>query len=144
MPEVMPNAQHEFWRPPTAQPVTAKPEMVEVCDGCGSEFMVGARYCHICGSGRGMRASSAASYWARYVEFQNIKEGLALSTASFVAFIIGVACLLIGAAVVGMIYSVQTLAEFQAVQLYRIQWLLGSVAAFVAGILLKKNHDTKP
>jgi len=89
-----------------------------------------------------MRASSAS--WARYLEFHNIKEGLGLSTASLVAFMIGLGCLLFGAVVVGMIYSVQTLAEFQAVQLYRIQWLLGSVAAFVAGILLKKNLETKP
>jgi hypothetical protein len=142
MPEVLPNARHEFWRPPTVQSVTTKPEMVEVCDGCGSEFMVGARFCHVCGSARGMRASSAS--WARYLEFHNIKEGLGLSTASLVAFMIGLGCLLFGAVVVGMIYSVQTLAEFQAVQLYRIQWLLGSVAAFAAGILLKKNPETKP
>jgi hypothetical protein len=144
MPQAIPNAQHEFWRPPTVQSLTAKPEMVEVCDGCGSEFMVGARFCHVCGNARGMRAGSTSSYWARYMEFQNIKEGLGLSTASLIAFIIGLGCLLIGAVVVGMIYSVQTLAEFQAVQLYRIQWLLGSVAAFVAGILLKRSSETKP
>jgi hypothetical protein len=143
MPEAIPNAQHEFWRPPTVRSLTAKPEMVEVCDGCGSEFMVGARFCHVCGNVRGMRAGSA-SQWARYMEFQNIKEGLGLSTASLIAFIIGLGCLLVGAVVIGMIYSVQTLAEFQAVQLYRIQWLLGSVAAFVAGILLKRSTETKP
>jgi cytosine/uracil/thiamine/allantoin permease len=44
---------------------------------------------------------------------------------------------------VGMIYSVQTFNDFQAVQLYRMQWLLGSIAAFAAGLLLKKTPDAK-
>ena len=42
MSEVAHNAQHEFWRPPAAQPGAAGPNMVEACDGCGTEFMVGA------------------------------------------------------------------------------------------------------
>ena len=38
----------------------------------------------------------------------------------------------------GAIYSVQTLADFQAIQSWRMQWLLAALVAFVAGILLKQ------
>ncbi len=47
-------------------------------------------------------------------------------------------CLIMAGVAVGMIYSVQTFNDFQAVQLYRMQWLLGAIAAFAAGLLLKK------
>ena len=53
------------------------------------------------------------------------------------------ACLVMAAVAVGMIYSVQTFNDFQAVQSYRMQWLLGAIAAFTAGLLLKKRPDTK-
>ena len=35
------------------------------------------------------------------------------------------------------------LAEFQAVQMWRIEWLLAATASFVAGILLKKPSDSE-
>jgi hypothetical protein len=72
----------------------------------------------------------------------NATQGLSLATASLFAFGVGMLCLLAVIAV-GVIYSVQNLADFQAIQLYRIQWLLAAVAAFVAGILLKKTPGTK-
>jgi hypothetical protein len=50
MSEVVHNAQHEYWRPPAAQQSAATPVMVEACDRCGMEFMVGARFCHLCGA----------------------------------------------------------------------------------------------
>ena len=48
-----------------------------------------------------------------------------------------VLCLL-GASAVGVIFSARTVLDWQAVQLWRIEWLLAAVAAFVAGCLLKK------
>jgi len=35
-----------------------------------------------------------------------------------------------------------SLAEFQAIQMWRIEWLLAATASFVAGILLKKTSDS--
>jgi hypothetical protein len=135
MPEVAQNTQHDFWRPPVSQAGTA---MVEACDSCGTEFMVGAGFCHVCGTARQAQVSATvARDWTQYLEFQNIKQGLGLSTGSLIAFLTGIGCLLAVVAV-GVIYSMQTFADFQAVQLYRMQWLLAAVAAFVAGILLKK------
>jgi cytosine/uracil/thiamine/allantoin permease len=55
-----------------------------------------------------------------------------------VAFLIGVACLL-AALMVGVIYNIQNFGDFQAVQFWRVQWLLGAVAAFAGGILLKRQ-----
>jgi rRNA maturation endonuclease Nob1 len=148
MSEVIRDAQHDFWRPPVVQHA-AGPVMVEVCDGCGTEFMVGARFCHVCGSARQAQATAVrGSSWMRVLEilgvfeFQNVRRWLGLSMASLVAFFVGLGCLLAVVAV-GVVYSVQNLADFQALQSYRMQWLLAAVAAFVAGILLKKTPDSR-
>jgi len=82
MADVADNVEQEFWRPPVVTaPVTpmakASSGLVEVCDGCGSEFMVGARFCHICGTTRASQAdSSSVHHWARHLEFQSIKDSL--------------------------------------------------------------------
>jgi hypothetical protein len=145
MSEVLPSAPHEFWRPPAAtQPASAisiSTGLAEVCKRCGGEFMVGSYFCHICGTERQSRTAALDMGWTRYLEVQNIKASLALSSASFVALLVGVACML-AALMVGVIYNVQNFGDFQAVQFWRMQWLLGAVAAFVAGILLKR--DSKP
>ena len=144
MSEVIDNAPQEFWRPPVAPTESAVPTMVEACGRCETEFMVGARFCYGCGAVRQARAASTGGRtWARalrllrVLEFQNVKEWLGLSMASLIAFFAGLGCLL-AAITVGAIYSVQTLADFQAIQSWRIQWLLAALAAFVAGILLKQ------
>jgi len=149
MSEVVPNAQHEFWRPPTLEQIDAPPAMVEACDDCGTEFMVGSRFCHVCGTARQAQASPlVAQRWMHHLaflhvlEFQNVKQGLGLGTASLIAFMAGLGCLL-AALFVGAIYSVQTFADFQAIQLWRLQWLVGAVASFVAGILLKSAGTQK-
>lgn len=149
MPEVIDSAPQEFWRPPVAPAESVISTMVEACDRCQTEFMVGAKFCHGCGAARQARdISDGAHSWARAVrllrvlEFQNVKEWLGLSMASLIAFFAGVGCLL-AAVTVGAIYSVQTLADFQAIQSWRIQWLLAALAAFVAGILLKQAGSVK-
>jgi hypothetical protein len=35
-------------------------------------------------------------------------------------------------------FSARTLVDWQAIQLWRIEWLLAAIAAFVVGLLLKK------
>jgi hypothetical protein len=102
--------------------------------------MVNSHYCHVCGTARGRVASRSDPKWIRalhLMEFQNLKRILGLSTASLIAFILGLGCVL-GALAVSVVYSAQNLADFQAIQLWRMQWLLAAVAAFVAGILLKR------
>lgn len=147
MSEVMPNTPREFWSPPVAQPEQADPPLAGACEDCSSEFMVGARFCHVCGTPRKAEVSTERAWtlvWAflRVLEFHAIKAWFGLPTASLIAFLVGVGCVL-AAIAVGVIYSVQTLADFQAIQLWRIEWLLAALAAFVAGILLKRTESAK-
>jgi hypothetical protein len=145
----MPNAPtREFWSPPVVQPEqAAAPPLAGACEGCGSEFMVGARFCHVCGASRTIQASAERG-WPRVwtilsvLEFHAIKAWFGLPTASLIAFLVGVGCVL-AAIAVGIIYSVQTLADFQAIQFWRIEWLLAALAAFVAGILLKRTENSR-
>jgi hypothetical protein len=73
----------------------------------------------------------------RHLHFHEIKSRLSLSTASLIAFVIGLSCLA-GALLVGLLFSVKNWNDFQAIQYYRAEWLLAATASFVAGILLKK------
>lgn len=142
MSEVLPSTQQEFWRPPGLPHATGaipiSGALAEVCKGCGAEFMIGSYFCHLCGTDRRTPPAVVNLGWSRYLEVQNIKAYLGLANASFVAFLIGVACLL-AALMVGMIYNIQNFGDFQAVQFWRMQWLLGALAAFVGGILLKRE-----
>ena len=145
MSEVIPEAQHEFWRPPAIrQEATLVPGMADVCAGCNTEFMVGSRFCHICGVARGSHAGLQSRYWTQLleflhlVEFQDLKQWLGLGTAPLIAFAIGVFCFL-AAILVGVVCSITNFEDFQAVQFWRMEWLLAAVVAFVAGILLKSS-----
>ncbi len=174
MADVIGNAPQEFWKSPTVHEsavesplVPAAPKMVDACSDCGTEFMIGARFCHACGQrrlplsevenanttlwNRGsaiIRAWSAALVnawrkvdfpeWMHYLHFHEIQRWVGLPTASFAAFLIGVGCVA-GAIGVSLFFKASNLAEFEAIQMWRIEWLLAATASFVAGILLKKR-----
>lgn len=145
--------------------------MAEACPRCGSEFLLGSRFCHTCG-GRRPEAVSAATRndaaaianlwerwvqqlraavqgfswskiklpaWLSYLHFHSIKKWIGLPTASLIAFVIGMACVA-GALLVGLL-TAKTLVDWQAIQIYRVEWLLGATASFVLGILLKKRDS---
>ena len=84
--------------------------------------------------------SVAESRWNlfRYLDLDRIKSALGLPLASVVAFFIGMVCA-IAAAATSLLYSASTLLDWQAVQIWRMEWLLAAITAFVAGILLKKK-----
>lgn len=181
MSDVVQETHQEFWQPPSPilsdavleQP--ALPTMAEACPRCGTEFLLGSRFCHTCGGRRPQALSTTAradaaefanlwerlvakTYsaatqlspskvwrklstlkfppWLRYLHFHEIQRWVGLPAGSMIAFVIGLCCVA-GALVVGLI-TAKTLVEWQAVQIYRAEWLLAATAAFVAGILLKK------
>jgi hypothetical protein len=172
MAEVIQEAPREFWQPPSplasseASCQEIAPTMAEACPRCGTEFLLGSRFCHTCGGRRPEAMSAAAKVdaavlaglwqqavarilalakviagigfpaWTRNLQFQRIKERLGLPTASMIAFFVGVGCLA-GALLTGF-QSAKTLVDWQAIQICRVEWLLGGTASFVAGILLKK------
>jgi hypothetical protein len=78
--------------------------------------------------------------WIHYLHFHEIKRLVGLPTAALIAFMIGLGCVA-GAIGVSIVYRASNLAEFQAIQMWRIEWLLAATASFVAGILLKKPDD---
>ncbi len=132
----------EFWQPPAQAQAQEQPgRMVEVCDRCGNEFVVGARYCHVCGETRGAlaRTSRGAGRYLRPVGnfFLSLRRVIGLSTASLVAFIAGLGCVL-AAGLLGFFYTAATVLDWQALQVWRLEWLLGGAVAFIAGILLKR------
>ncbi|HXZ31845.1 MAG TPA: hypothetical protein VEH30_06160 [Terriglobales bacterium] len=141
---VVQNDAQEFWRPPIMAEAPSE-TMAGACRTCGTEFMIGARFCHLCGAARtGKLSPTAGRSPAQYLEFlkalelHRLQQWVALSTASFIAFLAGIACLF-AAILVGIVYSAQNLADFQAIQLWRIEWLLAALTAFGAGILLKRT-----
>lgn len=78
--------------------------------------------------------------WLHYLHFHEIKRWIGLPTAALIAFMIGLGCI-VGAVGVSLFYKASNLAEFQAIQMWRIEWLLAATASFVAGILLKKPSN---
>jgi hypothetical protein len=138
MAEAAQSAQHSFWRPPKATPEAGpQPQLVETCDRCATEFIIGSRFCYNCGATR-PESSEAIRFQQRtgISPLANLGKRLGLSTAPLIAFLFGIACI-IGAAAVGFVFSARTPLDWQAIQLWRIEWLLGAVAAFVAGCLLR-------
>lgn len=126
-------SSQEFWKPlSTEQREAAR----DVCDSCGTDYPLGARFCYVCGSDRSQAAGSNRSL-SRFVDITIIRSALGLPTLSLVAFIVGVICV-IAACVVGFVFTASTLLDWQAVQIWRIEWLLGAIAAFAVGNLLKR------
>lgn len=183
MAEVIHNTQQDFWRPPSpviaVEPVVREviPSMAEACPRCGTEFLLGSRFCHSCGGRRPETLSAAALAdaaaiaslwqktiawvrsaivgsssvksrsieiwegihfpdWLHYLHFHEIKRWVGLPVASLIAFVMGVGCVA-GALLVGLL-TAKNLVDWQAIQFYRVEWLLAATASFVAGILLKK------
>ena len=134
-------ASQEYWRP--ADPKTARiagPILAEgLCPDCGEEYAAGARFCHICGHGRDRLpvAPSGPMSFADFFDVTMLRKRCGLSAVCMVFFILGILCLVIAASV-GIFYKSETLVQWQALQFWRIEWLLGAAAALLAGILLKK------
>jgi hypothetical protein len=141
MGEIAQSAKHGFWRPPieTANPGSVQTALVETCDQCESEFIVGSRFCHSCGASRAESSVARDQSGTSIFPFASLGRRLHLPMPALLAFMVGIVCL-IGAATVGIVFSARTVLDWQAVQLWRIEWLLGAVAAFVAGCLLKPRR----
>ena len=129
-------AQHDFWRPPVAATAVVGQERPATCR-CGTEFIVSSLYCHACGAKRPDLTATRTIEIPGLTELTTFGERLGLTTPSVVAFLLGVFCV-VGALAVSVFFSARTVLDWQAIQLWRIEWLLGAVAAFLAGSVLKK------
>ncbi len=135
MAEVANTARQEFWRPPVTDSAPGQ-ERSEACEECRTEFIVGSRYCHCCGASRPLVAAQTAEM-PGLSEFTSLGKRLGLAIPSLIAFLFGGFCL-VAALSVGVLFTARTALDWQAVQLWRIEWLLAGIAGFSAGLLLKK------
>jgi hypothetical protein len=138
---VVNQAQNEFWTPAAAQivasPIRSNDARSQTCEECHTEFIVGSRYCHCCGASRPHLPIERVVEIPGLRELTSLRILLGLTTPSLIAFLLGAFCL-VGAIAVGILFTARTSLDWQAIQLWRIEWLLGSIAGFVAGTLLKK------
>ena len=133
--------RQEFWKPAVAprQETSAAETTGQVCQECGTDFVLGSRFCYVCGVDRNANlASTSVTGLAAWIDFASLREALGQTNASLVALVLGCACV-IAAIVTGFVFTATTLLDWQAIQLWRIEWLLGAVAMFAAGFLLKKK-----
>ncbi len=142
MAEALEQAQHEFWRPPAKAEVAVTQDRSETCNECGTEFIVGSRFCHSCGTSRPEATRLQAGVLPTVeipglTEFAALGKRIGLSKVCLGAFLFGMLCL-IGALAVGIVFTARTTLDWQAIQMWRIEWLLAAIASFGAGLLLKK------
>ncbi len=131
----------EYWRPPETQiervilPLTAE----SICATCEAAYPVGASFCPACGAELNPQPA-IKTHWsvAELLDLDIVRKRLSLSIPSLVFLILGVACIT-GALLTGVVYRATTILDWQAVQVWRIEWLLAAVASMLAGILLKKR-----
>ncbi|MGA9356394.1 MAG: hypothetical protein WBV46_22090 [Terriglobales bacterium] len=139
MAEVLDQAQNEFWRPPAkAADLAAGQDRSETCNDCGTEFIVGSRFCHSCGAGRLQSSASQTIEIPGLMELSAFGKRLGLSKIALAAFLFGMLCM-VGALTVSIVFTARTTLDWQAIQMWRIEWLLAAIASFGAGCLLKKS-----
>ena len=121
--------------------------MPQASASTNADVMAGLWSRGVAGARTGARSAAAAwrtipfPGWLYYLHFHVIKRRVGLPTAALIAFLFGLGCIA-GAIGVSLFYKATNLAEFQAIQMWRIEWLLAATASFVAGILLKKPSDS--
>jgi len=127
----------DFWRP-TNMPRAGVDSAFAApcCANCGAEFVLGARFCHVCGAPR-ETLTEQRPRWMEWLEVDTVCQRLGLNLAALVLLALACACAL-GALLAGVIYRVDTIADWQAVQTWRIEWMLGAAVLLLGALLLKK------
>jgi hypothetical protein len=144
MADALHDVKQDYWRPASgSRRIVVDPLPSDATCDCGADYLMGARYCHVCGEDRvpdmGLRPHSFN--WVQWLDFALIRERTGFGTVALVLYVVGVVCGL-AAISVGFLYTANNLVDWQAVQLWRIEWLLGSAVAFLAAIALKRSPAT--
>src|SRR5215469_11915452 len=87
----------EFWRPPldTKRLETpAESADARECERCGTPYVVGSRFCHVCGSEREPQLARPSFQISRWLDIHRLQESLGLTLGSLISFIIGAICTL--------------------------------------------------
>jgi hypothetical protein len=149
-----PVLDYEHWDQPSApmsgsSDATAGAQLLDkeanrqdVCRKCGAEFVVDSPFCRMCGRAReGVTPVTKKNVW-RALDLATIRRRLGLSVGAMVCFVAGILCVIAGIAT-GFLYTATTLVDWQAIQIWRSEWLVASGVAFVCGILLNSRRATR-
>jgi len=132
----------EYWRP--SQPIGNQPRGFHTsdeafCHICGTPYAAGARFCHLCGLGREADLQTEKSKLTmEWLNLDAVRTQFGLSSLS-VAFALAAAFFMLATVMTGLVYSVSTVSDWQAVQTWRIEWLLATVVALLAAMLFKRK-----
>ena len=138
MSEAVPDLHPGYWARSSQALAPMPATQATTCKTCSAEFLIGAQYCHACGAERGSLARESGVR-IQLLNWTWVEEMLGLSRLSLVAGVLGTLCLVVAVAV-GFLFRAVTLADWQAIQVWRIEWILGAMAFLLLGILLKKPH----
>ncbi len=115
--------------------VAASGEAVSsLCSKCATELKVGAEFCHVCGR------------WAFGSELSRLMKTVKTAVVETDIETPVLICMLLAgifaliSLFVGIRMTPKTIAEWQIIQFWRIEWLLGAIAVLLLGVLLKKNN----
>ena len=135
------SASQEYWRPSNPDVARLIPQVRGICWRCGMDYSPGARYCSFCGGAREALSAEPTPIrpQAEIVRKRAKLWRVGLSVPSFVCLAAALVFAL-AAVLTGVVYRQETLVDWQAVQTWRVEWLLGAIAALLAGILLKKRQ----
>jgi hypothetical protein len=104
------------------------------CKKCGTDLKLGAEFCHVCG--RWVFGSNLSRF------MRGTREALAQTGIELPVLI----CMMTAAvfAVISLFVGIRidpkTIGEWQVIQYWRIEWLLGAILTLLFGVLLKKTH----
>jgi hypothetical protein len=137
MAEAAPNYQQhkDYWKPlptPKLQSLAITDAAKVRCPGCRTSLPSEAHFCHTCGLDQTAEPS--------ILNLVSVAARLGQSLGSLIALVLGCACL-VAAVATGFLFKVATLADWQAIQFWRIEWLLGAIALFAAGLVMKRRGD---
>jgi len=114
--------------------LTPPQRAVTSCKKCGTDLNLGAEFCHVCG--RWVFGSNVSRL------AKGFREALAQTQIELPVFV----CMLTAAVFavlslfVGIRIDPKTIGEWQIVQYWRIECLLGAIVMLLFGVLLKKGH----
>ena len=134
--------RQEFWKPmvaPRLEVEAAGRTLPTSCPHCGNELLAGSRVCPRCGADSQSATASETPGWAAaWNAFTSWRRVSGRSLSSLVTLAAGCACI-VAALATSWVFKATTLLDWQAIQLWRIEWLLAAIAILLAGILLKKK-----
>lgn len=104
------------------------------CTKCGTDLKLGAEFCHVCG--RWVFGSNLSRLW------KGAREGLAQTEIELPVLIsmMTAAVFAVISLFVGIRIDPKTIGEWQVIQFWRIEWLLGAIVMLLFGVLLRKAH----